>query len=251
MKIFNGNCLDLLDQTFECAMIFADPPDNLGLMYDEYKDKLPKNLYYNFLYEVLQKSLRHTPCLWFSYYWEHDIEIKYMIRNLLKYERPTYSAKTFVWRYTFGQHKSTDFGSGFRFLVRLHNSRATFNADSVHVTSERQRIGDSRANPDGRVPDDVWDYPAIFDHPRVVGNAKERRPWHPTQHPEDLISRILRMHTDAGHLVVDLFGGTGTTLRVAKRLGRDAVISEISPNYCKAISAETDVEITTNPVDIF
>lgn len=41
--------------------------------------------------------------------------------------------------------------------------------------------------------------------------------------PEDLPERCIRMSTEPGDLVLDPFVGSGTTLRVAKRLGRDSV----------------------------
>lgn len=106
------------------------------------------------------------------------------------------------------------------------------------------------------MPDDVWDFDAdapdgckfcgwaasgVLDAPRVTGNSGERRRWHPTQHPERLMERIL---LSSGGPVLDLFGGTGTTLRVAKRLGLDCDIVELDAGYCAAIAMETDSEIT-------
>jgi hypothetical protein len=162
------------------------------------------------------------------------VEIKYIIRDLLKYRYPTYTAKTFIWRFTFGQHNASDCGSGFRFLVRISRMDLRVNARDIMVESERQRMGDSRANPDGRVPDDFW----CFSVPRITGNAAERRPWHPTQHPELLMERIIKMSTDEGDGILDLFGGTGTTLRVSERLKRNCDICEISKGYCEKIESE-------------
>lgn len=248
--IYNGDFRDLLTSLKESKivvpLIFADPPDNLGLKYGEYHDKLRADAYYSMLYDMLSNSLCVCTTFWLSYYWQHDLEIKYMVRNLLKFERPTWKAKTFIWRYTFGQHNQHDFGSGFRYLLRLTSMNSVFRPDSVRIKSARQRMGDPRASEKGRVPDDVWAYgPAIFDFSRIVGNSKERRPWHPTQHPEALISRIIRMHSIPGHSVIDLFGGSGTTLRVAKKLHRTCVVSEIDSDYAKQIAKETGCELVT------
>lgn len=38
-------------------------------------------------------------------------------------------------------------------------SPADFNPHAVRVESARQRLGDARANPAGKVPDSVWDFP--------------------------------------------------------------------------------------------
>lgn len=233
-KIFQGSCTKLLDQIEYVPLIFADPPDNLGLKYNYYLDN--RLDYYDWLKWIIAKALDKTDCFWLSYYWKHDLKIKYDVYNLIR-KRPHVSVKTFIWRFTFGQHNNYDFGSGFRYLLRFVKPSAKFNPNSIRVQSKRQMLGDARANATGRVPDDV------FDFPRVTGNSKERRKWIPTQHPEALIQRIILMHSDPDDLVVDLFGGSGTTLRVALSNGRRAIVSEIDSEYCRMMSAETGLPI--------
>lgn len=240
--IYNLPCTEVLPHLHQPDMIFADPPDNIGAKYDEYKDKLTPFMYYVWFESWLRWSLKKSPIVWVSYYWQHDVEIKYMVRQLLKYWFPTIKVKTFLWRYTFGQHNSHDCGSGFRYLLRFTRLDAVLYPDSVRVTSERQRMGDDRANPAGRVPDDVWDIP------RVTGNSPERRAWHPTQHPEALLERIIKLSTVENDTVVDLFGGTFTTHRVAQRLNRKCISCETSTEYCLKGAAELDVEIRHDPL---
>ncbi len=230
--IFHGDCVDMLEQMEYVPLIIADPPDNLGLKYNSYVDK--RHDYYDWLDYVIIKSIQKTDCFWLSYYFKHDIEIKYRIYPFLK-KNPHIKTKTFIWRYTFGQHNNHDFGSGFRFLLRFMKPNAI--CHPKRIQSKRQLLGDMRANPKGRIPDDV------FDFPRVVGNAKERCKWHPTQHPEALIRQIILAHSDPDDLVVDLFGGTGTTLRVALAEGRRALVAEIDPEYCQHMSQESGVQI--------
>jgi site-specific DNA-methyltransferase (adenine-specific) len=239
--IFNCTADDLLDNLPKAALVFMDPPDNLGLNYGAYKDKIPDDQYYAWLEGLILKSLRIAPCIWVSYYWKHDIELKHRVRNILKFRHPLYQAKTFLWRYTFGQHSESDCGSGFRYMLRLVRRDFHFNTDSIRVESERQRMGDSRANPAGRVPDDVWDIP------RVTGNSAQRRDWHPTQHPEALMERVILLCTKPGDLVVDLFAGTGTTLRVAHKLGRQPVTCDVDLDYCNHIAQENTLQVETDP----
>lgn len=237
--IYNCDALDFLDHCPRVDCVFMDPPDNIGLDYSIYKDKRPLEDYHNWLELLIMKSMRLSPVVWLSYYWQHDIEVKYRVRNIIKYRHPTYEAKTFIWRYTFGQHLDTDCGSGFRYILRLARRGVSFNTDEIRIESERQRLGDKRANPDGRVPDDVWDLP------RVTGNSAERRPWHPTQHPEALLERILRLSNAKS--CADPFAGTGTTLRVAKRLGLDCHTSDLDLGYCIHISQENDEPLAKGP----
>ena len=58
---------------------------------------------------------------------------------------------------------------------------------------------------------------------------------HPTVKPIDIIEPALRVTTDAGKIVLDLFGGSGTTLIAAQRSGRHAYLMELDPKYCDVI----------------
>ena len=101
--------------------------------------------------------------------------------------------------------------------------------DAIRVESARQKMGDKRADPRGRVPDDVWEFP------RVCGTFHERKKWHPNQHPKDLLRRMVLFSTKPGDLVVDLFAGTGNMLEVCKELDRDCIGIELSEFYCDKI----------------
>src|SRR5262249_48638955 len=48
---------------------------------------------------------------------------------------------------------------------------------------------------------------------------------------EQLLGRIIRVSSDPGDLVLDPFGGSGTSLVVAKKLGRNWLGFELSEQY--------------------
>ena len=58
---------------------------------------------------------------------------------------------------------------------------------------------------------------------------------HPTAKPIELIERALINSSKSGDLVVDLFGGSGSTLIASERLGRKARLMEIDPRYADVI----------------
>ncbi len=58
---------------------------------------------------------------------------------------------------------------------------------------------------------------------------------HPTQKPVSLIERAIANSTRVGDAVLDLFGGSGSTLIACERLGRAARLVELDPKYCDAI----------------
>jgi DNA modification methylase len=58
---------------------------------------------------------------------------------------------------------------------------------------------------------------------------------HPTMKPVELIERALANSSKAGDVVVDLFGGSGSTLIACERRGRKARLMELDPKYADVI----------------
>jgi len=58
---------------------------------------------------------------------------------------------------------------------------------------------------------------------------------HPTQKPVGLFGNILGDYTSAGNLIIDLFGGSGSTLIACEQLDRICYMMEIDPIYCDVI----------------
>ena len=58
---------------------------------------------------------------------------------------------------------------------------------------------------------------------------------HPTQKPVELGIRALGNSTRAGEIVLDIFGGSGSTLIAAEQTGRVAYVAELDPKYCDLI----------------
>jgi len=75
-----------------------------------------------------------------------------------------------------------------------------------------------------RTQDTVWEFP------RPRRNAD-----HPTMKPVALIERAIRNSTHLGERVLDVFGGSGSTLIAAARAGRIAYLVELDPRYCDVI----------------
>lgn len=55
---------------------------------------------------------------------------------------------------------------------------------------------------------------------------------HPTQKPEKLIAKLILASTDENDIVLDPFGGSGTTAAVCKKLNRKFILIEQNPQYC-------------------
>ena len=85
--------------------------------------------------------------------------------------------------------------------------------------------GESRLCPlKDRKQSDVWD----FDRPK-------RSDEHPTMKPVALVARAITNSSAKGNLVLDLFGGSGTTLIAAEETGRACRMMELDPKYVDVI----------------
>lgn len=66
---------------------------------------------------------------------------------------------------------------------------------------------------------------------------------HPTPKPLSVVSRMIQSTTMPGETVLDLFAGSGTTLRAAKDLGRRAVGVELDERYCEGIAKRLSQDV--------
>ena len=74
---------------------------------------------------------------------------------------------------------------------------------------------------------------------RVCGTFRERVN-HPCQMPEGVLERIIHVASNPGDLVIDPFAGSGTTLAVAKKLGRKWLGCELSEEYVRAATERVE-----------
>ena len=81
--------------------------------------------------------------------------------------------------------------------------------------------------------------------PQWFGASDEKSVWelkkdskndyHPTQKPVELPERAMKNSSKIGDIVLDLFGGSGSTMVAANQLKRKARLMEFDPKYCQVI----------------
>jgi DNA modification methylase len=70
---------------------------------------------------------------------------------------------------------------------------------------------------------------------RGINQSSERLGEHPTQKPTELTIRAVELETKPKAIVVDLFGGSGSTLIGCEKTNRYARLMELDPKYCDVI----------------
>jgi len=259
-RIIRGDCIKNLAKLPEACidLAFADPPFNIGYEYDSYDDRRAKEDYLAWTdrwLAAVRRVLKPAGSFFVAIGDEYAAEIKVRLDSLGLTLR-----NWIIWHYTFGVNCTKKFNRSHAhiFYYVVDPKSYTFNADAVRVPSARlTTYADARANPAGKLPDDTWVLrPQETDHhfqaesdtwsvSRICGTFKERT-GHPCQMPEGVLDRIIRVASNRDEIVLDPFAGSGTTLAVAKRLGRRYLGVELSEPYAAAIE-ERLVSIECEP----
>jgi DNA modification methylase len=265
--VHQGDCIKLFDQIEPGSvdLVFADPPFNIGYQYDVYHDERADHEYLDWSRAWMAgagRALKPDGTFWLAIGDEYAAELKLIAQRDCQFACRSWV----IWYYTFGVNCTRGFSRSHTHLFQFVKDpkHFTFNADdpAVRVPSARALVyADKRANPKGRLPDNTWilrpqDIPDSFtpDHDvwfysRVAGTFREREGFHGCQMPEQLLGRIVRCSSNPNEIVLDPFGGSGTTLAVAKKLGRQWIGFELSEDYVEKIKARLKGTRVGSPLD--
>lgn len=253
-EVINGDCLEVLASLPEASvdLAFADPPFNIGYQYDVYNDRRSRDDYLTWTEKWLaavHRLLKPTASMYVAIGDEFAAEIKIRLDA-----RGLTLRNWIIWHYTFGVNCKKKFNRSHAhiFYSVVDPQKFTFNDRDIRVPSARQTTyADTRANPTGKLPDDTWVLRPQEDSQffkesddtwyvsRICGTFKERT-GHPCQMPEAVLERIIKVSSNPGDVVLDPFAGSGTTLAVAKRLGRRFLGVELSPEYAESVRQRLD-----------
>ncbi len=222
LKRFPENCIDL---------IFTSPPYNFGLEYENHKDGINWNEYFDKLFAIFKECIRvlkyggriivNVQPLFSDYIPIHHILSNFFIENKLiwkgeiLWDKHNYNCKYTAW----GSWKSPSSP----YLKHTWEFLEIFcKGDLKHPGDKRQ--ADITADEFKKWVYAKWDIPPEY-------NMKKFG--HPAMFPEPLVERVLKLFSFKGDLILDPFNGVGTTTVVAKRLSRNYIGIDISDEYCR------------------
>jgi DNA modification methylase len=231
-EIRHADCITELPKikTTSVRLVFADPPYNIGIDYGKGKqsDSLSDDAYLSWCWEWIRfcvSTLADNGSMWVMINDEYADEI-----GLLLTKAGLHRRAWIKWYETFGVNCSNNFNRCSRhiFYCVVDPKRFIFNADAVNTPSARQeKYNDKRANPGGKIWDDVWTVP------RLTGTCEERIPGVPTQVPLEIMRAIVGCASDPGDVVLDPFCGSGSTGAAAIELGRQFIGIEQEERFCE------------------
>ena len=231
-RLYVGDCRDVLPNLpdrGEVDLVFADPPFNWDVPYDEWRDGMPRAEFERFTFDWLDACvycLAPHGSIWVNIPDDTCAEIVMHLKR-----RGLTMINWCVWHFRFGQHRDSSF-----IMSKVHAlyfakdpANRIWNPDAVLEQSDRAAIyNDPRTQAKSthagmRVPMDVW-YGKYWG--RIQGNNKERRHRHHNQIPEVYLERVILSCSNEGGLVLDPFCGSGTTSTVARAWNRRSITTE-------------------------
>lgn len=239
-RVYVGDCRDVLfnlPERGKVDLIFADPPFNWDVPYENWHDGMPRKEYERFTFDWLDgciNALSPNGSLWVNIPDDTAAEIVVHLKR-----RGLTMINWCIWHFRFGQNRNSSF-----IMSKVHAlyfakdpANRIWNGDDILELSDRASIyADPRTmakenNKGMRVPMDVW-YGKYWG--RIQGNNKERRHQHHNQIPEIYLERVIRACSNKNSLVLDPFLGSGTTSTVARALGRKSIGIEYSEVNAKS-----------------
>src|SRR3990170_3954978 len=159
-KIIRGDCIQALNEGPEgwVDLVFADTPFNIGYLYHGYDDQRKTEDYLKFSEDwmrAVHRALKPGGSFYLAIGDEYAADLTVIARRKLGFNLRNW----IIWHYTFGQQPKNKFARSHTHILYFTKDpkNFTFNPDAVRVASARQTTyNDARANPKGKLPDDVW-----------------------------------------------------------------------------------------------
>jgi len=186
--------------------ILTDPPYNVGLDYDIYKDDLSTDAYIDWCYEWINELHRVLKQHHYAIIFNGDNSIYPMLKAI---ERTEFVFHHFLKWYKPNAHSSID-GTVMFYKTELAVVLSN-NKPDINLINKQVMFADT-----------------------VICNANDPSVmsfYHPASRPVKLYSQIINGFTNEGDLVLDCFMGSGTTAIACKELGRNYIGFELSQDY--------------------
>lgn len=236
VTIYHGDVLDILPTLSGFDLAFADPPFNVGLNYG--KDKDQRDNYYEWQSEWVKQTydaLNERGTFYLMTITRHLSEVYRVMGQ-------GHFINQVNWKNVSSVSSKRQYWNHYQpILVYGKTDQYYFDTYAQISMNGKQRWGEYKTERKGQMGD-VWDdipfvYAGSIRHKEAILLPGTNRKAHPAQMPESLSHRILSFSCPLDGMALEVFMGTGTTLRVAKDLGIKAIGIELNESYCE-IAAE-------------
>ena len=245
-SLYNRDVLEFFKSVHDESvdMIFADPPYNIKKA--EWDTFASQQQYVEWSLQWIKEAhrvLNPTGTLYICGFSEILADLKWAANPLFK------GCKWLVWHYRNKANLGHDWGRSHESLLHFRKSKQfTFNIDEVRIPynahtlkyPKRPQAETSQYNngngkkyiwephPNGAKPKDVFEIPTL-------SNGSWEKTAHTTQKPVELVRKCVVASSNSGDVVLDPFGGSGTTFAVAEAFERKWLGTELEREFCNII----------------
>lgn len=225
-------------------MIFADPPYNIKKAeWDSFQSQKQYVEWSMLWIKEAHRVLKPTGTIFICGFSEILADIKWAASHLFK------GCKWLVWFYRNKANLGNDWGRSHESILHFRKSKNfTFNLDEIRIPYNEHTLkypvhpqaqtsqynnGNGREyvwepHPKGAKPKDVLEIPTL-------SNSSWEKTIHNTQKPIELVKKCVLSSSNENDLVLDPFGGSGTTYAVAEAFNRRWIGTELKNEFCQVI----------------
>jgi DNA modification methylase len=223
LRSFPDNSVDL---------IFTSPPYNFGLEYSSHADAHRWEHYFEKLFLIFDECIRvlkyggriavNIQPLFSDYIPSHHLISNYFIskkmiwKGEILWEKNNYNCKYTAW----GSWKSPS------------NPYLKYTWEFIEIFA-KGTLKKSGVSENADITADEFKKWVVAKW-SIAPERSMKEFGHPAMFPEELATRVIKLFSFSGDVVLDPFNGVGTTTAVAQKLGRKFVGIDISQEYCDA-----------------
>ena len=255
-QVIEGNCIEVMESMppNSVDLVVTSPPYNVGIDYDTHDDNMSENEYWKFttswinaLYRVVKVGGRvcinipmmgNSPSVaksaGYLFHLPHYMDIiksKFALRDCIiwiksyaEYNENVFCGNNTAWGSWLSP--SNPFCRSFsEFIIVLHKDSPQLQHDGISDLTKDEFLKWTK---------NVWFFPS---KPNIN---------HPATFPDELPYRCIKLYSYIDDVVLDPMCGSGTTLRVARRLKRRFIGIDVSPSYVDNVESDLSQRLMTS-----
>ena len=247
-KLYNYDAIKYLKQldSNSIDLIFADPPYNIKKA--EWDTFSNQKEYVEWSMEWITEAhrvLKKNGSLYVCGFSEILADIKWAASPLFK------GCKWLIWFYRNKANLGNDWGRSHESILHFRKSKNfIFNIDEVRIPYNEHTLkypkrtqADTSQYSKGKKKNYIWEPNPlgakpkdVLEIPTISNGSWEKYP-HETQKPVELLRKIILASSNPDSIILDPFGGSGTTYAVAEAYNRKWLGTELNLNYCNIIKS--------------
>lgn len=207
LKQMDDNSVDLIycDILYNTGRKFKDYDDNLGTPQQAMEWYRPRLI-------EMKRVLKDTGSIYLQCDYRLIHYLKIEMDNIFKVEN---FINEIIWKYGLG-------GSGKKSFSKKHDNILFYSKSKDYIFNiQYEDATSNKLKGCKKKMIDVWDIANI-------NNMAKERIGYDTQKPKELLRRIIKASSNKNDVIADFFVGSGTSLVVAKELGRDYIGCDIN-----------------------